>query len=63
MLVLHPAKVMGHCVNNLYAGKLNIHAVHQAPYRMRLMNFRRGRAEHTLRFGAQIAHGRGVGTR
>lgn len=48
--------VMGQCVNNLYAGKPNIHTLHWESYRVILMNFTRGRAEKMLRFGAPIAH-------
>lgn len=48
--------VTGQCVNNLYAGKPNIHTLHWELYRVILMNLMRERVEETLRFGAQIAH-------
>lgn len=47
--------IMGQCVNNLHAGKPNIHTLHRESYRVVLMNFMRGRAEETLRFGTRIA--------
>lgn len=47
---------MDQCVNNLHAGKPNIHTLHRESYRVVIMNFMRGRAEETLRFGTQIAH-------
>lgn len=46
----HPAKVKGHCMNHLYAGKRSIHAAHWAPYGTGLIDFRREMTEKTLRF-------------
>lgn len=46
----HPAKVKGHCMNHLYAGKKSIHAAHWAPYGTGLIDFRRAVTEKTLKF-------------